>query len=246
MSDGGRWSLPSPFRPLPRRVHHPEILDSPSPPSQAALRRSLREMWRVNRCLGGMRGLLLHLRSLSRVETRERLSLLDVGVGRGDVPAALAERLRREGLEVRWVGLDPSRAALRAADAETSTHAGQVQGDGLRLPFADDAFDVVISTLTLHHLRDDGARAFLTEAARVARRVVLVSDLERHRLSYLGARLLAATWWRSDPVTRYDGPLSVLRSFTADELREMASRVPFRRLRIHRHFPFRLLLEGHP
>ncbi len=82
--------------------------------------------------------------------------------------------------------------------------------------------------------------------ARVCRGVVLVNDLERHRLHYLGARALAATVWRHCPVTRYDGPLSVLRSFTRAELEVLGRRAGLLDLRVRRHFPFRLVLEAHP
>jgi flavin-dependent dehydrogenase len=37
-----------------------------------------------------------------------------------------------------------------------------------------------------------------------------------------GARLLAATAWRSHPITRHDGPLSIRRSFTVGEARRLA------------------------
>jgi hypothetical protein len=56
--------------------------------------------------------------------------------------------------------------------------------------------------------------------ARVARRGVVVNDLIRGRLVYLGAWLLAhlAT---ANPYTRYDAPLSVRRAFDRRELRAL-------------------------
>ena len=81
---------------------------------------------------------------------------------------------------------------------------------------------------------------------RVAREVVLVNDLERHALNYLSARALAYTLWRRNRLTRNDGPLSVLRSFTSDELLEIGRRSGLHRPRVTKHFPFRLVLEGGP
>ena len=68
-----------------------------------------------------------------------------------------------------------------------------VRGDGLRLPFADRSFDAAYTVLTLHHFRDDAAVCLLQDMARVARRLVVVNDLERSRAAWLGARALAAS-----------------------------------------------------
>jgi hypothetical protein len=121
-----------------------------------------------------------------------------------------------------------------------------VRADGLVLPLADDGVDIALCTLTLHHFADDAAVALVTEMARVSRLAVLVSDLERTRAHYLGARVLAATVWRGDPITSHDGPLSVLRSFTADELAAIGARAGLGRPHVRRHLPFRLMLEGRP
>lgn len=248
MTGSGPARLPPPWRSLPERSHAPEILDRHGSVSAAQHRRSLVAMARVNHCLGGTRSLLAHLRPLIRTLDNPELSLLDVGVGLGEVPRMLVRTLARDGFRVSWTGADLSQEVLRlaAASGPRGERAGLVRADGLRLPFRDGAFDIVVSTLTLHHLDDAEALAFLCEARRVASLAVVVSDLERHPLHYLGARLLGATWWRHDPVTRFDGPLSVLRSFTRPELEELGRRVSFRRMCVRRHLPFRIVLEGRP
>jgi SAM-dependent methyltransferase len=132
--------------------------------------------------------------------------------------------------------------------AELARDAGSsvVLGDALRLPFADGSFDLTLCTLTLHHFPDDDAVRLVSEMARVARAAVLVSDLERTRLNYLGARALAATVWRGNRLTRHDGPLSVRRSFTAAELEDVGRRAGLSNVRVRRHIPWRVVLEGTP
>jgi SAM-dependent methyltransferase len=237
-------SLPPPFRRLPKRIQIPEILDESGAVTTTELQKSLNAMAAVNRHLGGTRSLLRHLRPLTPTSSSQELSLLDVGVGGGQVPRTIQASMEAADQPFRWIGIDRNRNALSlAAHPERGA---MVQADALTLPFADDTFDVVISTLTLHHFSDEDTRLLLAESARVARQRVIMSDLERHPLHYLGARILALTWWRRDPVTRFDGPASVLRSFTPDELREIARGVAFREVRIHRHLPFRLVLDGVP
>ena len=236
--------LPHPFQRLPQRLDRAEILDEQVGVSPDQLARSLAAMTTVNHWLGGTGPLLGHLRRLVRSHGLRTLSLLDVGVGNAQVPRTLQERLAREGVELSWVGVDRSRPVLRIAQQESGRATDLVQADGLTLPFPTESFDVVTSSLTLHHLSGAQAEALLAEAARVARRAVVMSDLERHPANYLGARILGLTLWRRDPITRYDGPVSVLRSFSRDELLTRARTAPFRQVSVHRHPPFRLVLVG--
>jgi ubiquinone/menaquinone biosynthesis C-methylase UbiE len=120
----------------------------------------------------------------------------------------------------------------------------QVQpADALALPFAGDAFDVAVLSLALHHFADEQQLRVLCELRRVARELVLINDLERTRLNYAGARVLAATWWRRNRLTRHDGPLSVLRSFTRAELQQLAVRAGLGN-RVERRFFQRIVLIG--
>lgn len=95
---------------------------------------------------------------------------LDVACGTG----FLTRHLRGE-----VTGLDQSARMLEVA-AACLPHATLVQGDALALPFADDAFDRVVSGHFYGHL-DAGQRAtFLRETRRVALELVIVdASLER-------------------------------------------------------------------
>ena len=228
------------------RIRGHELLDEPEI-STTALRLALGNVERANRYIGGIRSLKRHIAPFT--VGRGTLSLLDVGVGNGAVPRRIATWLASTGTRLRWVGVDLHPRALQVARlealAEDST-SGLVQADARALPFANGSFDLSTATLTLHHFDDADCVTVLSEMARVSRSGVIVSDLERHPLHYLGARFLAETWWRGDPVTRHDAPVSVLRSFTPSELGALARRVPLGSPRVRRHFPFRLVLEGHP
>jgi SAM-dependent methyltransferase len=200
----------------------------------------------ANFLFAGLRSLRSHLDRLLGGATET--SLLDVGVGSGEVSGVLARVLAARA-RVRWVGLDLHPVVLGIARERvggTDELRGLVCGDATSLPFADGSFDFAISTLTLHHLADHDCVRMLSEMARVSRRAVVVSDLERRLVNYLGARLLSRTLWRGDPVTRHDAGLSVRRAFTATELLDLGRQVPFRSLVVRRHFPFRLVLEGRP
>ncbi len=232
---------------LPRSLE-PELLDEEGHDVDE-LAESLVQVAQVNSWLGGDRSLRRHLARLpSRVmpehtpRTRA-IRVLDVGTGNGET---LVRLLRWAGrFDERWtgVGVDRSAATVRiAADRGTPV----VQADGLALPFPDCSFDAVFCCLTLHHFDDDGARALLREMGRVARSLVLVSDLERSRLHYGGARVLAETLWRGNRLTRADGPHSVLRAFTRHEMEALGRSAGLSEVRVERFLPWRLLLSAAP
>ncbi len=226
---------------LDARKHEPAQLDQ-----------TLDHLAAVNRWLGGTRVVLEHLRQwlpeggggggggCSRV--------LDVGTGAGDIPRAIvgwAAKGRRV-VDVHGVDIQVP-IAFRARDRCASESSIRVAvADGMRLPFADNTFDVATSSMTLHHLDDSHTHVFVAELSRVSTRAVIINDLERHPINYYGARVLAATVWRTDRYTRHDGPISVLRSFSPRELRRVGEKAGLRNVVVHRHFPYRLALVGQP
>lgn len=205
---------------------------------------ALRHVAAVNRWLGGRRALLRHLPGLIPAAGGR---VLDVGAGSGDLPLAVAEWADRRDRPVTVTMVDLHARTLAVARRNAAGRPGlaAVRADGLRLPFADGAFDLALLSMTLHHLEGDDRVRILTELARVARGGrVLVAELHRALPNYLGARLLAATLWRRNPVTRHDGPISVRRAFTPEELHDLARRAGLRDPRVRRHVFYRLVLTA--
>ncbi len=202
----------------------------------------------VNRWLGGTRVVLRHLRQWLPEGGGGCSRVLDVGTGAGDIPRAIvgwAAKGRRV-VDVHGVDIQVP-IAFRARDRCASESSIRVAvADGMRLPFADNTFDVATSSMTLHHLDDSHTHIFVAELSRVSTRAVIINDLERHPINYYGARMLAATVWRTDRYTRHDGPISVLRSFSPRELRRVGEKAGLRNVVVHRHFPYRLALVGQP
>lgn len=128
------------------------------------------------------------------------LTILDVGCGPGDLAAMLSERLP----EARVCGVDlaPSMVELARQKATDDGRLGFEGGDVADLPFESGSFDLVVSTLSLHHWPDPGAG--FAEIARVLRPggVALIYDL----------RLVTLEAERLTEVARRAGlPASVLR-----------------------------------
>ena len=77
------------------------------------------------------------------------------------------------------VGLDQSESMLEEARRQ-APRATFVQGDALELPFEDGSFDRVFTGHFYGHLEDADRLAFLAEARRVARELVIVDSSIAH------------------------------------------------------------------
>jgi ubiquinone/menaquinone biosynthesis C-methylase UbiE len=114
--------------------------------------------------------------------------VLDMGSGRGAVllmAAKLLPRGRAVGIDL-WKSVDQSGNTMDAArlNAEREGVGDRVDlrtGDMTRMPFQDGSFDVVLSALAIHNIKDPQARRHaIDEAARVLRpggRLV-ISDIQ--------------------------------------------------------------------
>ena len=221
-----------------------ERMDEPDQ-DPAELGRSLADLRGVNRWLGGYRVVLHHLGHLAARHPRREYRVLDVATGSADIPLRVAAWARRRGMRMRVTATDlhPTTLALARRHAAADPDVRVERADLLALPYDDDAFDVVLCSTALHHFdaRDDLLRA-LGEMRRVGAIGGIVNDLRRSRPALVGAKLLAATVWRTHPVTRHDGPLSVRRAFTPAELRDLARAARLPNARVHAHAPFRVAL----
>lgn len=147
-------------------------------------------------------------------------TLLDVGGGHAQLAAPLVTR----GFEVTVVGSDSACGHRLAAQSQPARF---VVGDLLALPFADRAFDAVVSVRLLSHMDDWAAQ--LRELCRVARRCVIV-DYPTHLSANIVSR---ATFGMKRAVERNT---RTFRTFWPSELESVAAGAGFASAGIRKQF----------
>ena len=209
-----------------RRDIQPELLDHAEPD---VARANLADLVRINTRFGG--------HSIIRKLFRDAgaggaFSVLDVGAASGDTARVIQETYPHASV----TSLDYSRINMGSAPYP------KVLANAFTLPFADGAFDYVISSLFLHHFTDERVADLLRGFDRVARRAVLIADLERHAVPYLFLKCSRALFgWGF--ITVHDGLLSVRAAFRAPELLAVARRAGLENARVRTNRPaFRLTL----
>lgn len=205
------------------------------------------ELQRVNRWLGDARALRDSLlREIEKLNLH-CFSVLDVGAGSGELLRVIADWARRSGRKAQLMGLElNTRSAIAIAEREiTFPEISAVRGDAFRLPFADNEFDYAMCSLFAHHFEDVDVIAVLRELNRVSARGVFVIDLYRHPVAYYFYTTIGRLFLHNRLI-REDGALSILRSFTPEELASLAGRAGLKDISVRRHFPYRLVLAALP
>jgi len=212
-----------------------EHIDHPLP--AATLAASLADIERLNAWFGGHRVTVRALARAARQVPRERrLTIVDVGGGRGDLALRLVAWARRQRRAIRVIVLDRDATTTELARRHCANvpEIVVVRGDAAALPLREGSVDIALSVLTLHHLEPDAAAGMLAEMRATARLAVLVNDLLRTRaawaLVWLATRLFAR-----HPISRHDGPLSVRRAYSTDELATLAGKAGMSDFEVRRY-----------
>lgn len=224
-----------------RDVDVTEQMDAPDC-DEATLRRTYAQFRVVNAAVTGWGS--TYRRHVRPVLRRGRATtLLDIGCGGGDLARSLVRWAARDGFQLQVTGIDPDpRAHAWAVGRPGVAGLSFRQAHSRDLVAEGRSFDVVISNHVLHHLDEASLQAFLVDSRRLARVLVVHSDIARSRWAYLLFSVATRPFFPGSFI-RADGLVSIRRSYTASEL---AAVVP-PGWRVERWRPWRNLLvhDGH-
>lgn len=203
-----------------------------------------RQFKMINRLLSGWDKIYRHYIKPHLIYSSKPVSILDIGCGAGDILMYLRNLANKDGFRLNLTGIDPDPRAM-----EFVKH--HILSDEIRFyPYRSNEmikegrrFDIVISNHLLHHLNRKEMSEILKDAAKLARKVVIFSDIERSDIGFAAFGLIAPLLFRNSYIVK-DGLISIKKSYTEKEL----SNVFPEAWNVQRQFPFRLLaiLEKKP
>jgi 2-polyprenyl-3-methyl-5-hydroxy-6-metoxy-1,4-benzoquinol methylase len=229
---------------LRQRRHVVEKMDAPDL-DERMHREALAGLERLNRAANATPGMVGPILRVAQDCGLKRMTVLDVACGGGDVPLRLAELGRRAGVTLELTLCDRSGTALALAREklrQANIDGRCVPGEApFGLPAGQPLFDVVISSLFMHHLEAREAIDTL-EAMKVRTgRLLVISDLRRsfagYQLAWWGSRILSRS-----PIVHFDGPASVEAAWAVSEMRELAREAGLYKADVRNCWPWRLLL----
>jgi ubiquinone/menaquinone biosynthesis C-methylase UbiE len=210
-----------------------EMMDRPQPAS-AELRDDLENLQRLNRYFGSYALVRYFLRRWFR--PGNSVSAIELCTGFGDIPRFVVDWCRANDVRVRITAVDFQPSTLELAMEQSHSYPEITFIISNVFEFAPASpVDFVFCSLALHHFADDAATRLLKHARTIARRGLLVADLERSDFGIAGIYLLTSFIYRA-PMTRFDARLSFRRAFSFAEMRRLAATAGWQEFG-HRRFP---------
>lgn len=214
------------------RSQEKELLDVTTPPLDE-LRGAMTHMAWTNRVFLNNWLIARYVKKL--IKNLPGATILDIGTGMADIPKYLVEKLHSEDQTITATGIDIDPQVLTLADE----YVGKTYGVTiLEKPLSDienNSFTVATMSQMLHHLTPDEAVEMLKEAMSKVTHGIIISDFIRTRLNY-NLTKMAIRLTRPNKFNVHDGPLSVLRSYTDKEIKNILQRAGIQKYTIRNFF----------
>ena len=211
---------------LSHRNRTPELMDDPKV-SGKMLARVLEDINRANRLLKGNKPTIEAVDRLFQEYPKESYTILDVGCGDGTMLREVVKWGRNKGYELDCIGVDLSEKALRIAVKksvdfpEIRYELQDILEDTLGVNFG---CDILLCSLTMHHLYDEHIPPFLNRFTKLARIGVVINDLQRSVFAYYLFKMFSIIFIKTK-IARHDGLVSIQSGFTKEELTRFSKKI---------------------
>lgn len=200
---------------------------------------ALDKLAKINQWLGGnivtLNGLKKVLKNHSK---KELIVIVDLGCGGGDILREVSRFGKQKGYQFQLLGIDANKHTVNYAK-KSSKEYDNIEFKAIDI-FSEDfkvlKYDIVLTTLFLHHFKEEALVSLLKPVLEKAKLGVVINDLHRHKLAYYLFKLLSITIKNKTIVE--DGLTSVLRGFKRKELEDISQQLHIN-YQIHWKWAFR-------
>lgn len=222
------------------RTELAEIMDDFSLEGEI-LRDALDKIAKINQLLGGNSLTLLGVKTLLKNVSKDtEITIVDIGCGNGDMLRTLADFGSRYNYKLKLIGIDANNFTINHAIHLSQDYSNiSYQCENIfNKAFLALEYDIVLSTLVLHHFKDKEIIEILTVFYTNAKIGIVINDLERSAIAYRLFQLLCFVF-RLNSMSREDGLISILRGFKKKELIQFSEQLNFKKYTIQWKWAFR-------
>ena len=183
------------------------------------LQHTLDQLVLINKRLGGNKATINGLHTLLKTQPKDvTISIVDLGCGSGDILRAVADYGRKNSFTFNLTGIDANAYTVNYARKLSVNYPeiSYINMDVQEAAFSGIPFDMVITTLFLHHFTDQEIERLLIPVVKKARIGVVINDLHRSKTAYFLFKVISL--FIKNPMVKKDGAISVLRGFKKNEL----------------------------
>ncbi len=222
---------------------------------------ALSELKITNKFLGGVsttaEGLNLLLKAIPGTVARnpaDEITILDIGAGASDNLFSLRNKFP----SVKITSFDLNKRACRFLTTKPvglgrpprsdgwsilkrNSAANVICADALKIPVKEKQFDIVHSSLFLHHFKEDEIKKMITDFLKISKTGIIINDLRRSVLALCGIKIISLLFSKSELFIN-DAPLSVKRGFVKSELTKVLDDAGIKNFKIRKKWAFRWLL----
>lgn len=225
-----------------KRSNLPELMDDPNLPEDQ-LRLALKDIAFVNKYLGGN---AITIKALEKIinsyPEKKQWKVVDVGCSDGEVLRKIAYHFSKKNIDIQFLGIDINAKSIAIAQRESEGIArlSFEEQDILKLDKTIFHCDIILCTLTVHHFTENEIIIFLTKFKNLATTAIIINDLERSKIAYRLYQLFSALFMKSY-ITKYDGKISIARSFKRKDLENYSKKLALTDYSISWKWAFRFL-----
>ncbi|MFN3756778.1 MAG: methyltransferase domain-containing protein [Flavobacterium sp.] len=194
----------------------------------------------INKVLGGNQLTVQGLQKLLATSTLDKVTIVDVGCGNGDMLRVLADGVIKKGVILELIGIDANLHTIAYAE-ELSDKYPNIRfrcEDIFSESFSEMNYDILLCTLTLHHFKNEDIDYLLSLFCKQAQVGVVINDLHRSAISYRLFKLFSKAF-KLNAMSREDGLTSILRGFTKKELVDFSKKIKVSKQTIQWKWAFR-------